>query len=78
MGGGSRQEVTLLTSYGEKFGLAFQITDDILDVEGDSAEMGKAVGADAKRLKATYPGLLGPDHADVGPAHRPLRARSLR
>jgi geranylgeranyl diphosphate synthase type II len=63
VGGGSRQEVTLLTSFGEKFGLAFQITDDILDVEGDSAEMGKAVGADAKRLKATYPQLLGPDQA---------------
>jgi len=63
MGGGSRQEVTLLTRYGEKFGLAFQITDDILDVEGDSAEMGKAAGADAKRQKATYPGLLGTEQA---------------
>jgi geranylgeranyl diphosphate synthase type II len=63
VGGGSRQEVTLLTNFGEKFGLAFQITDDILDVEGDSAEMGKAVGADAQRQKATYPGLLGPDQA---------------
>ena len=63
LGGGSRQEVTLLTRYGEKFGLAFQITDDILDVEGDSAEMGKAAGADAQRQKATYPGLLGLDQA---------------
>jgi geranylgeranyl diphosphate synthase type II len=63
VGGGSRQEVAMLTSYGEKFGLAFQITDDILDVEGDAAEMGKAVGADAKRRKATYPSLLGPDEA---------------
>jgi|UniRef100_A0A7V6A1U5 geranylgeranyl diphosphate synthase type II len=63
VGGGSRQEVTLLTSYGEKFGLAFQITDDILDVEGDAAEMGKAVGTDAKRQKATYPSLLGPEQA---------------
>jgi geranylgeranyl diphosphate synthase type II len=63
VGGGSRQEVTQLTSYGEKFGLAFQITDDILDVEGDAAEMGKAVGADAKHQKATYPSLLGPEQA---------------
>jgi geranylgeranyl diphosphate synthase type II len=63
VGGGSRQEVTQLTNYGEKFGLAFQITDDILDVEGDAAEMGKAVGADAKHQKATYPSLLGPDQA---------------
>ena len=63
VGGGSRQEVTMLTSYGEKFGLAFQITDDILDVEGDAAEMGKAAGADARRQKATYPALLGPEQA---------------
>jgi geranylgeranyl diphosphate synthase, type II len=63
VGGGSRQEVTQLTNYGEKFGLAFQITDDILDVEGDAAEMGKAVGGDAKRQKATYPSLLGPEQA---------------
>jgi geranylgeranyl diphosphate synthase type II len=63
VGGGTRQEVTQLTNYGEKFGLAFQITDDILDVEGDAAEMGKAVGADAKRQKATYPSLLGTDQA---------------
>jgi geranylgeranyl diphosphate synthase type II len=63
VGGGSRQEVTQLTDYGEKFGLAFQITDDILDVEGDATEMGKAVGADAKRQKATYPSLLGQDAA---------------
>jgi geranylgeranyl diphosphate synthase type II len=63
VGGGSRQEVTQLTNYGEKFGLAFQITDDILDVEGDAREMGKAVGGDAKRQKATYPSLLGPEQA---------------
>jgi len=63
VGGGDRQEVTLLTNFGEKFGLAFQITDDILDVEGDAAEMGKTAGADAKRQKATYPALLGPDQA---------------
>ena len=63
VGGGSRQEVTLLTSFGEKFGLAFQITDDILDVEGEAVEMGKAAGMDALRQKATYPGLLGPDQA---------------
>jgi geranylgeranyl diphosphate synthase, type II len=62
-GGGGRQEVTMLSGYGEKFGLAFQVTDDILDVEGDSLEMGKAAGADAKRRKATYPGLLGLDQA---------------
>ena len=59
MGGGSRAEVTSLTGYGEKFGLTFQITDDLLDVEGEAAEMGKATGMDEKRRKATYPAVLG-------------------
>ncbi len=58
-GGGRRQEVTLLSGYGEKFGLAFQVTDDLLDVEGEAAEMGKAPGMDEKRQKATYPAVLG-------------------
>lgn len=57
--GGNRQQVALLTAYGEKFGLAFQITDDLLDVEGDAAEMGKTPGMDALRQKATYPALMG-------------------
>jgi geranylgeranyl diphosphate synthase type II len=69
VGGGSRQEITALTAYGEKFGLAFQITDDILNVEGDSAEMGKAVGSDEKHHKATYPALVGADAGQgLGPA----------
>jgi geranylgeranyl diphosphate synthase type II len=63
VGGGSRQEVTLLTGYGEKFGLAFQVTDDLLDVEGEAAEMGKAPGMDAQRQKATYPAVLGVEAA---------------
>ena len=63
MGGGSREEVTRLTGYGEKFGLAFQITDDLLDVEGSAAEMGKATGMDEKRQKATYPALMGLEKA---------------
>ncbi len=65
VGGGSRQEVNLLNSFGEKFGLAFQITDDILDVEGNREEMGKTPGADVKRRKATYPGLLGLEQAKI-------------
>jgi geranylgeranyl diphosphate synthase type II len=63
MGGGNRAEVAALTSYGEKFGLAFQVTDDLLDVEGEAAEMGKAPGMDAQRQKATYPALLGVEKA---------------
>jgi geranylgeranyl diphosphate synthase type II len=63
MAGGTRVEVTALTGYGEKFGLAFQVTDDLLDVEGEAAEMGKATGMDAQRRKATYPGVLGREEA---------------
>jgi geranylgeranyl diphosphate synthase type II len=63
LGGGTRTEVTLLTGYGERFGLVFQITDDLLDVEGEAAEMGKATGMDAQRQKATYPALVGVEAA---------------
>ncbi len=46
-------------SYGRCLGLAFQITDDLLDVEGHADRAGKRVGKDAGRGKLTYPGLLG-------------------
>ncbi|MGP6088117.1 polyprenyl synthetase family protein [Antarctobacter jejuensis] len=52
-----------LTAYAERLGLAFQIADDILDVEGDAAQMGKAVGKDETRGKATFVSLLGLDGA---------------
>jgi geranylgeranyl diphosphate synthase, type II len=48
-----------LDEYGREFGQAFQIADDLLDVEGTAADAGKAVGKDAARGKLTYPGLLG-------------------
>jgi geranylgeranyl diphosphate synthase type II len=48
-----------LDGYGRCFGLAFQITDDLLDVEGDAAQAGKRVGKDQARGKLTYPGFLG-------------------
>ncbi len=46
-------------TYGRCLGLAFQIVDDLLDVEGDAEAMGKSVKKDADRGKLTYPGLLG-------------------
>ncbi|MFS0554071.1 polyprenyl synthetase family protein [Brevibacillus sp. 179-C9.3 HS] len=63
-GGGYLAEATeaqmeALTRYGVCIGLAFQIQDDILNVEGDAEALGKAVGSDADREKATYPSLLG-------------------
>ena len=48
-----------LTQYAEAIGLAFQVQDDILDIEGDSAEIGKPVGSDLGLDKSTYPKLLG-------------------
>lgn len=52
-----------LDRYAQAIGLAFQIQDDILDVTGDAATLGKASGADAARDKPTYPALLGLDGA---------------
>lgn len=52
-----------ITKYGEAIGLAFQIADDILDVEGNKEEAGKNIGGDAKKGKATYPSVLGVDES---------------
>ena len=59
----SARELSRLTNYGEKVGLAFQIIDDILDIEGDQRILGKKVGSDCKNQKATYPGAVGLDQA---------------
>lgn len=55
----SASELEALKQYGEKIGLAFQIADDILNVEGNEIEMGKKTGSDDKKLKATTPKILG-------------------
>ncbi len=59
MGGGSDRQIDLLTEYAENLGLAFQITDDILDVEGNTEKLGKTVGSDIRKKKCTYPALYG-------------------
>ncbi len=53
------RQMAALHEYGEALGVAFQISDDLLDVEGNEANLGKRVGKDAGRGKLTYPGLLG-------------------
>jgi geranylgeranyl diphosphate synthase type II len=58
-GGATEEQLQALTRYGERVGLAFQIVDDILDIEGASEEMGKTAGSDLRRKKATYPAVLG-------------------
>lgn len=57
--GASSEVMDQLGRYSEKIGLAFQVVDDILNVEGDPAIMGKAAGSDAEHEKLTFPALLG-------------------
>ena len=71
LGGANRQQRRSLCRYGEAVGLAFQIADDILDIVADQQQLGKDVGSDLQRGKATYPALLGLDGARE-------RARELR
>ena len=59
LGDGSLEQIEKLKIYAKNVGLAFQITDDILNVEGDPALMGKDVGTDKARKKSTYPSILG-------------------
>ena len=59
LGGGDKSQIKTITTYGEKTGLAFQIADDILDIEGDSNAMGKTAGADKQMGKVTYPAVVG-------------------
>ena len=59
LGGGSEDQTRNLGVYARNIGLAFQVADDILNVEGDPEIMGKAVGTDAVRQKNTFPALLG-------------------
>ncbi|MEN6389317.1 MAG: polyprenyl synthetase family protein [Syntrophomonas sp.] len=59
LAGMEEERLDCLDSYARCFGLAFQITDDILDVKGDEALIGKPVGSDEKNNKVTYPRLYG-------------------
>lgn len=59
LAGAKESEITHLETYARHVGLAFQVVDDILNVEGDAKKMGKATGTDAFRGKSTYPALLG-------------------
>ncbi|MGO1502324.1 MAG: (2E,6E)-farnesyl diphosphate synthase [Marinobacter sp.] len=86
----SEQSLTALTRYAQALGLAFQVQDDLLDIEGDTETIGKPQGSDVARAKPTYPALLGLSGArehlatllrnahenlqDFGPEADPLRA----
>ncbi|MFZ0484318.1 MAG: polyprenyl synthetase family protein [Desulfobacterales bacterium] len=59
LGKGSPDQIQQLKTYSKNIGIAFQVTDDLLDVEGDPNVMGKDAGSDQARSKSTYPALLG-------------------
>ena len=63
LGGADEEEIKKVVSFAENLGVAFQIRDDILDVEGDSNILGKPIGSDEKSNKSTYVSLLGIDEA---------------
>jgi geranylgeranyl diphosphate synthase type II len=73
VGGGDDEQLGGLDAYGQEVGLAFQIVDDLLDVEGDEAALGKRTGADAGRGKLTFPALLGVEESQRR-ADRAVRA----
>jgi geranylgeranyl diphosphate synthase type II len=61
--GAAPTQIHILEDYGRRLGLAFQIADDLLDVQGKEETTGKKVGKDADRGKLTFPGLLGIDES---------------
>ncbi len=63
LAGTKKSILNALTKYGENIGLAFQVIDDILDVEGKTEELGKTSGSDVKKGKMTYPALYGIEKA---------------
>ena len=83
--GAAPDRLHALDQYGRRLGLAFQITDDLLDVRSTAENMGKRVGKDAQKGKITFPGLLGVDEsaacaaqliAEACAALEPLRPHS--
>lgn len=70
------EQLEALDTYGLHLGLAFQITDDLLDVRGDEAQLGKRVGKDTDRGKLTFPGLLGIDESERQAAELVREARA--
>ena len=63
LGGGRPQEIAALGAYGRHIGLAFQVADDMLNIEGKPEMLGKPVGSDRARQKATGPSLMGLEQA---------------
>jgi len=77
LGGATEQQLTLLTAFADHLGLAFQIRDDILDIEGEEQKIGKKVGSDVENDKSTYPALLTLDGAKRKLRDHMTEARTL-
>ena len=84
MAGAARETIAAVDAYAAHLGLGFQIVDDILDVEGDAAALGKTAGKDAAAGKVTYPSIVGLEQSRVlaaraiADAQQALRAGGLR
>lgn len=65
LGGAKETLLKAMTRYGENLGLAFQVADDVLNVEGKAALMGKKTGSDQVKGKATYPSVLGVEESKI-------------
>lgn len=77
LGEATEQQLMLLTLFSDYLGLAFQIRDDILDIEGDEQKIGKKVGSDIENDKSTYPSLLTLDGAKKKLSDHMKEARKL-
>jgi geranylgeranyl diphosphate synthase type II len=75
MAGGTDQQLAAIEDYAAELGLAFQIVDDVLDVEGSAATLGKTAGKDAAGAKPSYPALFGLDRSRAMAADCVARAK---
>ena len=84
MAGADRETLAAVDAYAAHLGLGFQIVDDILDVEGDTAALGKTAGKDAAAGKATYPSIVGLEESRalaaraIADAQQALRTEGIR
>lgn len=75
--GGGQSDLEKLRQIGQSLGLAFQIQDDLLNLKGDPAILGKAVGSDERRGKASFPAVLGREQAEQELARLIIQAQGL-
>ena len=69
IGGLKSHELLILKTYGKKIGLAFQIRDDIIDIESPASESGKPQGSDVMKEKITYPSMVGIEKSKIRSMH---------